>query len=56
MSGRRAKVLRRLAAIYRDSLRQEPDPETRALLRWMFGQGLARDERRMMRRALRGWG
>lgn len=53
MSGRRAKTLRRLAAIYRTSLQQEPDAEVRDTLRQTFGVGLRVDERRLLRRAMK---
>lgn len=56
MSGRRAKALRRLAAIYRRWLLQERDLEVRELGAWSFCVGAQADSRaegRLMRRYLR---
>lgn len=57
MSGRRAKVVRQLARLYRAHLSQVPDPEQRRfdvqLWVWAHGQTSGRGEARLLRRYLR---
>jgi hypothetical protein len=57
VSGRRAKTLRSLAAMYRAHLRQEPDPEQSAFAVevwvWSHGQNYGRGEARLLRPYLR---